>query len=278
MSLINGPLVRLFDLLVLPFRGMPSVVGLTVISALVSAAMLVAFGRVSDQEALDQVKRRITAGVYEIRLFKDDLRAIFAAQLATFRHTLTYFRLSMVPMLWIMVPIVIVVIQLQFQYGYAPLQPGESALVTVELTEDGAAHAERTDGADVTLEATEGVRVETPTVWIPSLREAGWRVSAESPGEHELVVHVGDEAVTKSLRVAGSTVLRSPVRPRGLLGQIIYPAERAVPGGSGVEEIRVSYVDADVNLLGWHIHWLIAFFILTMVFAFALAKPMGVKI
>jgi uncharacterized membrane protein (DUF106 family) len=278
MSLLNRALVQLFDLLVLPFRGMPAIIGLTVISALVSAGMLLAFARISDQEALDQIKRRITAGVYEIRLYKDDLRTIFSAQFMTFRHTLTYFRLSMVPMLWIMLPIVIVVVQLQFQYGYQPLQPGESTLVTVELTEEGAAAVAETDGRGVTLEAPQGVRVETPVVWIPSLREAGWRVSAESSGDHELVVHIGDENVTKSLRVSGTTALRSPVRPSGLLGQMIYPAERPLRGGSAVEAIRVGYADADINLLGWETHWLIAFFILTMVFAFALAKPMGVKI
>jgi hypothetical protein len=31
-------------------------------------------------------------------------------------------------------------------------------------------------------------------------------------------------------------------------------------------------------MFGWGTHWMIAFFILTMVFAFVLAKPMGVKI
>ena len=31
-------------------------------------------------------------------------------------------------------------------------------------------------------------------------------------------------------------------------------------------------------MFGWNTHWMIAFFILTMVFAFALAKPLGVKI
>jgi len=278
MSFLNRVLVWIFDLLVLPFRGMPTIVGLTVISALVSAGMLLAFGKVSDQDALDQVKRRITAGVYEIRLYKDDLRTIFSAQFATLRHTVTYFRLSMVPMLWIMLPIVIVVIQLQFQYGYAPLEPGGSTLVTVELTEEAAARIDEGRGSDLTLEAPQGVRVETPVVWIPSLRQAGWRVSAESPGEHELLVHIGDETVTKSLRVAGTTALRSPVRPSGIVGQLVYPAERPVPGGSAVEDIRVAYADADVNLLGWETHWIIAFFILTMVFAFALAKPMGVKI
>ena len=183
MGPVNAVLRALFDLVVMPFRGMPAIVGLTIISLLVSVAVLIGFGRLSDQKALDEVKRRIHAGVYEIRLFKDDLPTIFSAQLGILRETWTYFKLSMVPMLWMIVPIVIVVIQLQFQYGYEPLEPGASTLLRVELTEEGAQHVGSTDAADVWLEAPSGVRVETPVVWVPSQREAGWRIAAETPGD-----------------------------------------------------------------------------------------------
>ena len=278
MWFVNRPLGWIFDLIVLPFRGMPPIVGLTVISLLVSVGMLIGFRAVSDQDALDAVKRRIHAGVYEIRLYKDDLRTIFAAQFGILRETMTYFRLSMVPMLWMMVPIVIIVSQLQSQYGYESLEPGQAVLVKVELTEEAAERVAATDGAGVSLEVPDGVRLETPLVWIPSLREAAWRIAAERPGEYELVVRIGEETLTKSVRVAGTTVLRSPVRPSSLLDQLIYPAEAPLPRGSNAEAIRVGYVDAEINMFGWHTHWIIAFFILTMVFAFALAKPLGVKI
>ena len=278
MWLVNRTFGWAVDLVVLPFRGMPPIVGLTVISLVVSVGMLIGFRAVSDQEALDAVKRRIYGGVYEIRLYKDDLRTIFAAQIGILRETMTYFRLSMVPMLWMMVPIVILVSQLQFQYGYEGLEPGQTALVRVELTEEGADRVAETDGAGVSLEVPDGVRLETPLVWIPSLREAGWRIAVESPGEYELIIRIGEETLTKSVRVSGTTVLRSPLRQSSLLDQLIYPAEAPLPRGSNVEVIRLGYVDAEINLFGWQTHWIIAFFILTMVFAFALAKPLGVKI
>ena len=278
MWLVNRPLRWVFDFVVLPFRGMPAIVGLTVISLLISVVMLIGFRAVSDQDALEEVKRRIYGGVYEIRLYKDDLRTIFAAQVGILRETMTYFRLSMVPMLWMMVPILIIVSQLQFQYGYESLEPGQTALLRVELTEEAAEGVSATDGAGVSLDVPDGVRVETPLVWIPSLREAGWRIAAESPGEYELVIRIGEETLTKSMRVSGTTMLRSPIRPSSLLDQLIYPVEQPVPRGSSAEAIRLDYVEAEINMLGWHTHWIIAFFILTMVFAFALAKPLGVKI
>lgn len=278
MELLNRGLGALFDLLVMPFRGMPAAVGLTVISLLVSVAMLIAFGRLSDQEGLEGVKRRIQAGVYEIRLYKDDLRTIFASQFAVLGHTWTYFKLSMVPMLWIMLPIVVVVIQLQFQYGYESVEPGDAVLVIAEMTEEEAERVSGGHAADVTLEASEGVRVETPAAWSPALGEVAWRVRADTPGEHELTLRIAERTFTKTLRVSGSTVLRSPVRPAGLLGQILYPAESPLPNDSGLASIRVGYADAAVSFFGLEMHWIIAFFILTMIFAFALAKPLGIKI
>ncbi len=278
MWLVNRPLRWVFDFVVLPFRGMPAIVGLTVISLLISVVMLIGFRAVSDQDALEEVKRRIYGGVYEIRLYKDDLRTIFAAQVGILRETMTYFRLSMVPMLWMMVPILIIVSQLQFQYGYESLEPGQTVLLRVEFTEEAAEGVSATDGAGVSLDVPDGVRVETPLVWIPSLREAGWRIAAESPGEYELAISIGEETLTKSMRVSGTTMLRSPIRPSSLLDQLIYPVEQPVPRGSTAEAIRLDYVEAEINMFGWHTHWIIAFFILTMVFAFALAKPLGVKI
>jgi len=278
MWLVNRPLRWVFDFVVFPFRGMPAIVGLTVISLLISVVMLIGFRAVSDQDALEEVKRRIYGGVYEIRLYKDDLRTIFVAQIGILRETMTYFRLSMVPMLWMMVPILIIVSQLQFQYGYESLEPGQTVLLRVEFTEEAAEGVSATDGAGVSLDVPDGVRVETPLVWIPSLREAGWRIAAESPGEYELAISIGEETLTKSMRVSGTTMLRSPIRPSSLLDQLIYPVEQPVPRGSTAEAIRLDYVEAEINMFGWHTHWIIAFFILTMVFAFALAKPLGVKI
>jgi uncharacterized membrane protein (DUF106 family) len=278
MDPVNALLRWLFDLVVMPFRGLSPIVGLTIISLVVSVGMLIGFGRLSDQKALAEVKRHIHAGVYEIRLFKDDLAAIFSAQLGILRETWTYFKLSMVPMLWMIVPMVIVVIQLQFQYGYEPLAPGESTLLRVELTEPAAERVAATDGAELSLEAPAGVRVETPVAWVPSQREAGWRIVGETPGDYQLTVRVGDETLTKSVRVAGTTELRSPVRPSAFLDQLVWPAESPIPRGSQVEAIRVDYVDGEIDMFGWGTHWIIAFFILTMVFAFALQKPLGVKI
>jgi hypothetical protein len=124
------------------------------------------------------------------------------------------------------------------------------------------------------------VRIETPGVWAPEIREVSWRVVGERPGDYELELAVGGQSYTKSLRVANEPGIRrlSPIRPgRSFLRQLLYPAEPPLPAGP-VESIAVAYPEAEVWFLGWDTHWLIVFFILSIVFAFALRNRFGVSI
>ncbi len=108
MSFVNAVLRPLFELALSPFRGLPPIVGLVVVSLLTAIAMLVIFKRTSNQDGIAAVKRRIHASLFEIRLFNDDLGAIMRAQMEILRHNLTYLRLSAVPMLWTLPPLILV--------------------------------------------------------------------------------------------------------------------------------------------------------------------------
>ena len=251
-------------------------VGLTLVSLATGIGMLLVFKATSDQTALAAVKRRIHACLFEIRLFNDDLRAILRAQGEILRHNLTYVRLSLAPLVWMIVPFVLAIAQLQFHYAYAGLEPGQSAVLKVTL---------RTDGVDAdarpaaSLEAPDGLQVETPGVWIPSQREFAWRIRAERAGDYELRVNVDGATDTKAVRVSDAVVRRSPIRVDGSwLDQLIYPAEPPLPSSSPLQAISISYPDRDVLLFGWGVHWMVVFFVLSMVFAFALRNRLGVTI
>jgi uncharacterized membrane protein (DUF106 family) len=283
MTIVNSVLRVLFDAVLYPFRGLPAIVGLGVVSLLTSIGMLIVFKATSNQEKLAAVKRGVHACFFEIRLFNDDLRAILAAQGRMLRLNLTYLRLSLVPMLWMILPLALVIAHLEFHYAYQGLRPGSTALVKVELKKDGMqGEAAGTPGRPrpaVTLTAPDGLRVETPPVWIPSLGEMVWRIAADRPGDYQMTVGFGVETETKSVRVSGEVVRRSPVRVGpGLLDQILYPAEPPLPAASAIQAIRLTYPDADIVVLGRGFHWLLVFFALSMVFAFALRKRFKVTI
>jgi uncharacterized membrane protein (DUF106 family) len=270
MSVLNSGLTTVADIILAPFSALPPLVGLVVVSLVTAAAMLQVFKRTSDQTRLEAVKRSIHAGLFEIRLFNDDLRAILRAQLEILRHNATYLRLSLIPMLWVIVPLALVIAQLQFYYGYAPLQPGDHVLLKVQLREGS--------GEAVSLEAPPQLQLDTPAVWLPGAKEVVWRVRPAEPGRYEVRVKVGSESYTKSMQVAGGVVRRSPVRVSTLLDQLLYPSEPPLPGNGPVSAISVAYPEQDVGVFGWDLNWMYVYFGLSLIFAFALRKPFGVTI
>jgi uncharacterized membrane protein (DUF106 family) len=276
MSIINAVLRPLFDAVLYPFRGFPPIVGLTLVSLVTAIGLLIVFKRTSNQKALEAIKRKIHAGLFEIRLFNDDLRSILRSQLDILRHNLSYLRYSTAPMLWTLPPLVLMIAQLQFHYGYEGLTVGKQALVKVTLAEDAAIA-----GAKPAMRlTTEGgaIEIKEPSIWVPSLREMTWRVVPETEGDYELRIVNGSETVEKSIVVShGIVERRSPVRVRGFLDELLYPAEPALPPGS-IASIAVTYPEADVNVFGWQIHWMIVYFALSMVFAFILRGPFKVTI
>jgi hypothetical protein len=265
---------------------------LTVVSLLVSMLMLVVFKRTSNQTKLDRVKRQIHASLFEIRLWNDDFGAILRAQLDILRHNLGYLRLSMVPLLFLLPPLALVIAQLQFHYGYQPLAAGDRALVEVALAEGweqgGRVPVSAAGKPQVQLQVPAGVSLETPAVWVPSERTLTWRLRVDEPGNHMLRVAAGDVTVDKMLTDDGKRVVRrSPLRPgRSFLDKLLYPAEPAVPADSPFDSIAVDLREAEVAVAGgWSVGntlgmpgWMTIFFVLSVVFAFALRKPFGVTI
>ncbi|MEJ2085287.1 MAG: hypothetical protein P8Y44_06365 [Acidobacteriota bacterium] len=275
MALFNSILGTIFELVMAPFRTLPTL-GLVLISAVVAVGMLLVFKKTSNQAQLDAVKRRIHACLFEIRLFNDDLSAIMRAQLEILRHNFSYLRLQLVPLLFILPPMIILLVQLQPFYGYSGFEPGDSALLKVHLNAADGADFRFEDKPAISLELPAGVELDSPSVWIPSESEMAWRIQADQPGRYELQVRAGEETFAKTLLVSEETIRRSPLRATTSLDQFLYPVEKPLPKGGPIASIELTYPEDPYVLL--MPKWMWIFFILTIVFAFALRKPMGVTI
>jgi hypothetical protein len=288
MWIFNNILNMVFDGLLFPFRTLHPLVGLTVVSVLGSIGMLMAYKKTSNQDGIEAVKRQIHACIYEIRLFSDDFRAIMVAQFRILGHNLKYLGLSLVPVVWMIIPFVLVVAQMQFHYGYSGLEPGETAIVKVVL-KDGANVTDDSGGAGgfssagpgdaLSLEAPDGLILDSPQLWIPELNEVDWRIEAVESGNFELVVRAGSDSYTKTVRVSDDVVRRSPIRHSGgFLDSVLYPAEKPLPSDAPIESISIIYPEPGIDVFGWEINWLILFIVLLIVIAFALRKPFGVQL
>lgn len=288
MSLLNALAGRLFDLALLPFRHLPPIAGLAVVSLATAVAVLLVFRATSDERRLAAVKRQIQAAIFEIRLFNDDIRAILRAVREIVQHDVTYLRLTLLPMACTIALLVPVVPQLQSHYGYEGLFPGRPVLVTARLRDGSAPSGGGGDQAGrgatgsepaATLEVPAGIEVQTPAVWIPATREVMWRIAPLAAGDYELHVVVRGERAAKTVHVSSGVARRSPVRPeRGLLNELRYPAEPPLPDGGSMIAIRVAYPERRINVFGLHAHWIVIHLLLSMAWALALRRPLGVTL
>ena len=284
MATVNAALRPLFDLVQSPLAGLPALVGILLWSVPVGLFALWAFKRFSNQERIAQVKKRIAACLFEIRLFNDDLRSIARAQGEILRHVLHYQGLALVPMLAILPPLVLVMVQLHAFYGFTGLRPGDEVLLNVALRppqhEPAAPPLQR---PPVEVRLPEGLSLDGPGVWAPALGEMTWRLVAEAPGDHPLEIATPGRSFTKAVHVTDRVVRLSPVRPDGsFLEQLEWPSEPPLPEDALVRSISVGYPDATLSVLGWEwswrYAWMVVFFVLTMVVALVFKNAMGVTL
>ena len=271
MTFLNRVLNSVFDLFLRPLQPLGIVSSLAAVSLGTAVAILLVVRAVSDQQALAAVKRQIRADLFEIRLFSDDLRAMLRAEIDILRHNATYFRLSLVPMVWILVPAALAAAQLQSYYGYSGVEAGRPVLVTVQFKPGSQPSPE--------LEAPGAIRIETPAIFLPALNQVVWRIVATVPGDYEMRVRIADAAYAKTLHVSGGLARHSPVRlaPR-LLDEVTYPSEEPLPEGAPISMIRVDYPQPGIQVFGRRIHWTVIYITLSMVFAVLLRRPLRVTI
>src|SRR5882672_9751392 len=94
--------------------------------------MLWAFGRLSNQSAIRDTKRRIAARLYEFRLFVDEPKLIWQAQAGLLRDNLRYLGLMLVPAAVLALPTLVLFAQLEAFYGWTPARAGQTVVVTVQ--------------------------------------------------------------------------------------------------------------------------------------------------
>ena len=267
MTYVNRAVTFFFDLLLSPFSNMPPLVGLMFLSVLTGVLMLVIFKKTSNQKKIGAARNRMQGRLLEMRLFQADPGAVLRAAGAMLVQNVAYLRYMFAPMLVMIVPVVLVLIQANARYGVRPAAPGEDVLVTVRLQDN--APAAKLDSLSLT--AARGARIETPAARAPELKETAWRVSADKQGVYTLTLSARDETMDKNL-AAGAAAPRPvwTVRPgRGFFQAAFNPGEPPL-SDPDIAEIHVHYPPRNISLAGHTVHWLIIFFVVSLIAAFAL--------
>jgi hypothetical protein len=202
---------------------------LTAISILWGLAAYFVFRRFTDHVALRKVRKRMYAHLLGIRLYSEEPALVWDAQKALIVDNLRFLALVAKPVLIMALPFGLLYGPMDSIYGWGPLEPGHSAIVTIQLS----------DREQYTLQPPPGIIVETPPVAVMAENQISWRIRALRP-----------------------TRVNLSVVTRGFAGEISIHASagrrESLPGGAWVE---VNYPRSDIAIAGLKLPWLAWFLI-----------------
>jgi uncharacterized membrane protein (DUF106 family) len=257
-----------------PFSEIAPIWGLLAVSAVTGVVMVVIFKYTSNQSGIRAAKDKISAYFMEIRLFKDDMALMLATQGRILRTNLTYMKYSLTPMLFMLVPVILILAQLAVRYVDRPLRPGESAFVKIRLSESSLDKI-----ALVSVDVSDGLRLETPLLRMESDGEIDLRIGVLEDGEHEISIHVGEETVTHAVLASGKIERVYASKSKAdFWNTLLYPGRPLLPQASAVEEITVKLPSRTVSVFGWNMHWLVVFFIASVIAGYSLKGVFKVEV
>ena len=238
---------------------------LTAIALATAVAMLWAFRQWSDQAAIRVAKRKVHAHLLAFRLYADEPSQIFRAQGQLLKWNLRYLALMLRPTAVTIVPLALLLFHLDAVYGRRALQAGESAIVTAQLS----------GGASAPLFLTgRGIIVETPPLRLPEEHRVCWRVRATGESG-SVALNLPRASIQKLVQSGAGLSYISERRVASLPAWLLYPREARLSTAS-VESIAVEYPFAQVPVLGFGIHWLVWFCIVSLVAMLAFKRRLRV--
>jgi hypothetical protein len=269
MDVLRGIASALMGGILAPFSGHNAMLSLLPLSVLLGVAMLWVFGRTSNQVAIRKVKGQLHAHLYEMRLFTDEPLLIWKAQWGLLKANVRYLAMMLVPALVLTIPMVLIFAQLECFYGYAPLKPGQEAIVTVQM-KDG------TPDPIPVLRTPEGIAIGSPAIRVEGQRQISWRIRALRPVTGDMQFVFPGQTLDKSVQVGVEPQYVSERRVSSTLDLLWYPAETRLPAGP-VDWIELRYPKTTVHALGLDLHWLIWMLVLSMASAVVFKRQFRVS-
>lgn len=274
MTLINIFFKKLLELLFFPWQNFPPYVALIFISLVTGLLLLTVYKGFSNQRAIKMAKNRIKAHLLELRLFSDDFLVSLKAQGQLLVWNFKYLLQALRPLSVMIIPLVFLLSHLNLWFAWEPLKPGDRTIVKIKLKE-------KIDPLQVKviLESTEGYEVETPPLRIASQGEINWRLRALKSGQYEIPIIFNQQRITKEIVIGHYSLKRlSSIKPAsGFFPELLAPGEKPL-SNPAIKEIVLSYPPRRFNFLGLKIHWLVAYFILSLATGFIFKKPFKIEI
>ena len=265
LAVINPICTAIGDAVYGALRPLPAWLGLTLLSAIIGVAMLIAFRYTSNQAAIGRAKDDIKAQLLALKLYKDELRVTFRAQIRLLWAILRLQRYVLTPVLWMTAPMLLCLAQMGLRHQWRPLHVGERTQIRMNVEPECAG------SVSATLLPHPGVVVEVgPVAGEDSLV---WRVRGGEAGRHTIRFQVDNVVVDKEFVVGDGFERVSAAHPASCwTAQLLHPAEPRLPGSTPVESIEILYPHVESWIYGAD-YWILYFFVISMLTALVF-KPL----
>jgi uncharacterized membrane protein (DUF106 family) len=274
MAIVFNIINAAFRTLFYPFDNLNPAWGMMWISLVAGILMLIIFRYTSNQEGIKKSKAKVSAYILEMRLFNHDLGKMLAALGKTLAANILYLRYMLVPLVVIIIPVLIVLIQVSYIYENRPLRPNEHAVVKAVLK-----HGFPVVETHVLLQVPDDIIIETPALRIKSSNEVDWRISARKHGVYHIDFMVKGKLFEKNLHVNNElTALSTKRADSSFYAFLLNHSEPELPHDSPFVSLQIMYPDRNLSIMGLKLHWIIWFFIFSVIFGFAFKNVFRVEL
>jgi hypothetical protein len=264
---------QFFNFILKPFENGHAHAGLVLVSIITGAVMLFLFKLTSNQQAMKEVKTRISAYFLEMRLYKEDISVVMASQRNILKANMGYMKLAVIPALVMIVPVILIMVQLNLRYAQTGFRPGDTAMVKVKVEEGVDVVRNR-----VNLKAQGGVEKASPAVRIPSLNETDWKIKLTENGIHNLTFETASGDMTIPVYATDRLIpIFGTFKKASFMETVFNPGAPRVPDGVPIESVEILYPEMS---FGWgfiSLSWLWSFLIISMGFGVILKFLFGVE-
>jgi hypothetical protein len=272
---LNQLITLATSLLLTPFKELAPAWGLSALSLIAGGILVLAYGRISNQKALRDVKRKIAAGIYEAVLFRHDVRLSLRAQGGMLISGFRYLAIATPPLVILIIPSLLLLAQLNLRYGSRAIKPGESVIVSLTLNDEDALF-------DTNLKSDSPHLRITPPLRDLSNKSISWRVDALQESSANLLalsLPDGREIIEQLAVGYASSSEISAIKHTSPWWQILYPGA-TIPKefSTTLSQLEVTYPRSELSIAGIKTNWMVLFFVISLASGLLVSKVVGVEI
>ena len=250
-----------------PILNLPPVVGIGIISFMISLLIILIYKFTTDQVLMKQLKEEIKQHQRDMKAVKEDPKKAIEIQKKAMEVNMKYMMQSFKPMIFTLIPVFFIFGWLSGAYAVEPIRPGQDFQVSAQFFDESEHTAALIlpPGFSLDMQEKKGAK------------QIEWKASAipvlQNPKGDEFIIEfmIDGKKYQAEILITNERGAKTPV--------ITEKEYRGTPSlkEAGIGSLSIGNKKAIVmNLFGWKVGWLGTYIIFSLVFSIVLRKMMKV--